>query len=277
VFALLVFFSLGQPACTATIHRIGAPNTEAEIVGSDADGLSVLDDSGTTHRLPRATVGEIDYPGNVLALIGAGLVGGGGVLLVTPSGGNEVPKSHLAAGSALSAIGFALLLGGVIPYYRSHSAAAALRLSRPGGAGLTFPLPDGAPRGPLGLGAGAAADDAPPALPIPTCAPVACTPVACTPVPWTPIPRVAVPCTPSTPAAPAPAASPAATPEAPGVATPATPAGEKPTAPRKKEPTTPASSATLDKVAPDAAAPPKPKIIFKPAPPAPPLPAGRSP
>src|SRR5438046_3390850 len=106
------------PACTATIHRVNGPNIEAEIVGSDADGLQVASDQGTTYRVSRDSVAAIDHPGDVAAVLGAVAIVVGGLVAVS-AGGDQSPRKAFVPGLAVSSAGFVALLGGLIPYSRS--------------------------------------------------------------------------------------------------------------------------------------------------------------
>jgi hypothetical protein len=122
------------PACTATVHRVNGPNIEAEIVGSDADGLQVASDQGTTYRLPRDSVAAIDHPGDVAAILGAIAIVVGGLVAVTASGArsDQARRKAFLPGLAVSSAGFGLLLGGIIPYSRSRTAAQAFLDAPPG-------------------------------------------------------------------------------------------------------------------------------------------------
>jgi len=135
------------PACTATVHRVNGPNVEAEIVGSDADGLQVASDQGTTYRLPRDSVAAIDHPGDVTAILGAIAIIVGGLVAVTASGArsDQPRRKAFLPGLAVSSGGFALLLGGLIPYSRSRTAAHAFLEAPPGQRALPLEQRWGAP------------------------------------------------------------------------------------------------------------------------------------
>ena len=132
--AAALALTVALPACTATVHRINAPNIEGEIVGSDGDGLQVAgDQAGTTYRIPRDSVADIDHPGNVAAVVGLAAAIAGGLVAVTTggAGSNESRRQAFIPGLVLSTTGFALLLGGLIPFSRSMSASSAFRSASP--------------------------------------------------------------------------------------------------------------------------------------------------
>lgn len=54
--------------------RANAPNVEGRIVGGSRDSIFVADDQGGEHEIPRSDVTDIDYPGNVHANVGAGVL-----------------------------------------------------------------------------------------------------------------------------------------------------------------------------------------------------------
>jgi hypothetical protein len=78
--ALSVAISLAGCSSTATIHRVNGPAYEAKILRSDPTSLDVLGDDGRPYRVSREQVSDIDHPGNVLATVGAVLVGVAGLI-----------------------------------------------------------------------------------------------------------------------------------------------------------------------------------------------------
>jgi hypothetical protein len=212
--------AVALPACTATIHRINAPNIEAEIVGSDGDGLQVASDQGATYRIPRDSVAEIDHPGDVAAIVGLAAAMVGGLVAVTAggAGNNESRRGAFIPGLVLSTTGFALLLGGLIPYSRSLSASRAFRAAPP----RLGPLPSEARWG-------APATPAPPVIEVKPAAPEPPLSEALLPMPsWTEDPEpAAAPPPPKAPATDAPVRAKAIEPKSGPIFKPAPPAAPR--------------------------------------------------
>jgi hypothetical protein len=110
--ALSVAISLAGCSTTATIHRVNGPAYEAKIVQSDSTSLDVLGDDGQPYRVPREQVSEIDHPGNVLATIGAALVGFAG--LITWAVATDNSQSQSGRRSAAIAVGTVYGLPGLL-------------------------------------------------------------------------------------------------------------------------------------------------------------------
>ncbi len=110
--------ALALGACgSATIERIGAPNLEARIVGSDDRNVYVISDDDQTFAVPRRTIRDIDHPGNVLVTVGACLLSMTALTyLSNESGGQE-------SGGIFAAVGVPLFIGGLIPWLQSTRAA----------------------------------------------------------------------------------------------------------------------------------------------------------
>jgi hypothetical protein len=67
---------------TSTITRVNGPPVEADIVGGSRDTIFVRSESGAEFEIRRRDVTDIDYPGNVHAIVGAGVLGYGIVNMV---------------------------------------------------------------------------------------------------------------------------------------------------------------------------------------------------
>ena len=67
--------SLVLLACstTSTIYRKKGPPIEAEVVGGSKESIFV-DDGNQWHEIPRSDIRDIDYPGDVHAGVGAGIL-----------------------------------------------------------------------------------------------------------------------------------------------------------------------------------------------------------
>ncbi len=116
--------ALSLVGCSATVHRIGQPNLEAEIHHGDSEALWVFDDSGKLHKVPGETIGEIDHPGNVLAIIGGVLLGSTLMALAASTRAEREEDSPIFV--MQGSIGLGLFVGGLIPYVMSTVAAQHL-------------------------------------------------------------------------------------------------------------------------------------------------------
>jgi hypothetical protein len=111
---------------TATIHRWGAPPLEAQIVDSDPKSVYVEDDQGNRYRVPRASITELDHPGNVALGIGVGLLAIGSMLyfLDDDSGreSDDEARRTMALGYAIP--GAILTAWGGYSWFSSRGSAA---------------------------------------------------------------------------------------------------------------------------------------------------------
>jgi hypothetical protein len=122
--AVLVILCFGGCSSTATIVRTDAPDNEAEIVSSDAGTLYVRGHNGRIYGINRASVSDIDHPGNVEILVGSILLG---ILAIGLAESHDsTSRDDLALISALYAgPGLSLLISGLVHYVPSVQAARA--------------------------------------------------------------------------------------------------------------------------------------------------------
>src|SRR5690606_26583389 len=119
---LLLVSSITGCTTTSTIYRVSGPPVEADIVGGSRSALLLEDDDGRKSILPRGDVHEIDYPGNVHAVVG-GIVLGYGVLNVATAmedcqegrGDTELEQRSFCVGVFTpAAVGLGMLIWGVL-------------------------------------------------------------------------------------------------------------------------------------------------------------------
>ena len=108
--ALAVAISLAGCSTTATIHRVNGPAYEATILRSDPTSLEIQGDDGRPYRVPREQVSDIDHPGNVLATVGAVLMGIAGLTAYAA----ETDKSGSDSRNAAIAVGVVYGLPGLL-------------------------------------------------------------------------------------------------------------------------------------------------------------------
>ncbi len=112
---------------TATITRVGAPEIDAKIVGSDEKQLFIETQGlGDTNTIPRNEVTDIDHPGNVAAIIG-GVVSAYGVVNIAV-GASQCDSQGAAYCTGVflpAAIGLPIMISGIIRWADSKGAAEA--------------------------------------------------------------------------------------------------------------------------------------------------------
>lgn len=234
---LLVALEAGC-STTSTISRLRGPDVEGDIIGGSPDEIFVVNDNGRTFAIARDDISEIDYPGNVHAVVG-GVVLGYGVLNIA-AGMSECSKTSdnqaaTCTGVFLpAAIGTAMMIWGIVVNQGQKSAAADTSTERAdssyprGTSGHRAPTeaPEQPPPPPPPPPVGASAEPPPPppasAAPAPSETtsppPPAPPPAAPPPAPPPPKPTAAAPAPsppPATAAAPAPSAPPPSKPSAP--------------------------------------------------------------
>lgn len=113
---------------TATLSRTTGKPIEGRINRSDAQYLYVELEEGEEGAIPRASVNDIDHPGNATAVLG-GLLGAYGVLNIA-AGAETCGESEGAVGVAFctgmvlpAAFGAGMLIWGLTTWGRSTSAA----------------------------------------------------------------------------------------------------------------------------------------------------------
>lgn len=116
-------------SCTATIERVRQPNLEARIVRSDEGAVFVVSDSRDVYRVPAETIADIDHPGNVLMVVGAGLAVVTAMSLALAAGADGGKEALYTISGIYGATAAGLFAGGLIPYLRSTRAAANMDLS----------------------------------------------------------------------------------------------------------------------------------------------------
>ncbi|HEX5098371.1 MAG TPA: hypothetical protein VFV94_02680 [Polyangiaceae bacterium] len=221
---LLVALGAGC-STTSTISRLRGPDVEGDIVGGSPDEIFVENDNGGTFALRRDDISEIDYPGNVHAVVG-GVVLGYGVLNIA-AGMSECSKTSdnqaaTCTGVFLpAAIGTAMMIWGIVVNQQQKSAAADTSTER---ADSSYP------RGTSGHRAPTEAPEQPPPPPPPP-------PVAASAEPPPP-PASAAPAPSETTAPLPPAPPPAAPPPAPPPPKP-TAGAPAPSPPPPPKPSTP--------------------------------------
>jgi hypothetical protein len=120
--------SLGGCSTTATIHRANGPAYEAKILRSDPTSLDVQGDDERPYRVPCEQVSEIDHPGNVIATVGAALMGIAG--LAAWSIATERSQADRRDGVIAVSIGYGLpgllmaVYGGSVWYSSKNKARA---------------------------------------------------------------------------------------------------------------------------------------------------------
>ncbi len=127
--ALSVAISLAGCSTTATIHRVNGPAYEATIAQSEPTSLDVFGDDGRPYRVPREQVSEIDHPGNVLATVGAVLLGLAGLtasVAATDRNTSDARGTAIAVGVIYGLPGLLMAVTGGSIWLSSKSKARAL-------------------------------------------------------------------------------------------------------------------------------------------------------
>jgi hypothetical protein len=126
--SLALLTVLGVTACgsTATLQRLGAPALEARIVGSSATSLYVEDDAGRRYRVPRASVLDVDHPGNVALAFGLGCLAVSAAMYFDHDGSESADDEHARelASFGYAVPGVLLAAWGGYVWFDSTSAAA---------------------------------------------------------------------------------------------------------------------------------------------------------
>jgi hypothetical protein len=194
---------------TTTIHRKHQLPIEAEVIGGTPESIYVADDYGTRHMIARSSIADVDYPGNIHALIGGGLFGYGIFNIAVGLDDCDSEGAAFCTGVLAPAIiGAGLIAWGLIVHEEQQSALndTSLRVPRRTPPRIAYP-----PRRPP--------PDTRPVAPVPVDLPEE--PTGPMPTePGTPNPPASPPAPPPPPAAPAPptAAPPPASPPAPAPA-----------------------------------------------------------
>jgi len=105
---------------TSTIARGSGPPLEGHIVGGSPSAL-VIEDGGRRYAIPRSDIREIDYPGNVHAVVG-GILAGYGVLNVAVgyedcangSGTDAQNRAYCVGLFTPGAVGLGMLIWGLV-------------------------------------------------------------------------------------------------------------------------------------------------------------------
>jgi hypothetical protein len=106
---------------TATIKRVGGPNLEATIVGSDSESVHVRTELGRVYAVPRRQVRHIEHPGSVMLVTGLGLLVPPAAFLL-----DESPHSReewTAMGALMALPGVLLAAGGLYQWMTSRFTA----------------------------------------------------------------------------------------------------------------------------------------------------------
>jgi hypothetical protein len=113
---------------TSTITRTYQGPIEGDIVGGSPDSIFVATDSGREYEISRDDISSIDYPGNVHANVGAGVVVYGGIniaLGMPKCNERKDDKAAFCTGVFTPAvIGLGMIVWGVVVHYGQTSAVA---------------------------------------------------------------------------------------------------------------------------------------------------------
>jgi hypothetical protein len=125
--SLVLVTTLGAAGCssTATLRRFGAPPLEARIVGGSATSLYIEDDDGRRYRVPRASVIDVDHPGNVALAFGLGCLAMSSLFYFDHGGSDSVDSDSSRKMAALGYLVPGLLLAGWGGYVWFDSTSAA--------------------------------------------------------------------------------------------------------------------------------------------------------
>lgn len=181
--ALSALLVLQLSGCAAVIERGDGPDVSGVIESSDEKGLTIRNEAGGRYRIEGKGIRNVDHPGNVVATVGGVLMALGA--LQFPAA-DEEPDRQTAdnardAGRAYLIVGFAMIVGGLIPYYLSHRAAWDFQtrdedtpeqrpqsMPMPAPAPAAVPAPAPSPTPPSDAAPTPPAPDAPDALDAPT-------------------------------------------------------------------------------------------------------------
>ncbi|MBL8939819.1 MAG: hypothetical protein JNM69_35015 [Archangium sp.] len=126
---VVLFVVASSCSTTATVLTRDRKTTEAEIIGGDRDVLLLRNQYGLESIVRRAEVRDIDHPGNVVALLGGLLLGGGGLDLAVLGGfcarGSTASSSCTAlfvSMGATAALGAGMLVWGLWAWLSSKNA-----------------------------------------------------------------------------------------------------------------------------------------------------------
>jgi hypothetical protein len=180
-----VAISLAGCSTTATIHRVNGPAYEAKILQSDPTSLDVQGDDGRPYRVPREQISDIDHPGNVLATVGAALLGFAGLIsyvAATDTGGGASSRdTAITVGVIYGLPGLLMAVAGGSIWLSSRDKARAceealLPVGRPPPDVPAYPPPWAAPQWPPPPNSGSKPPIRLEAEPIPAPAPPAAPP-----------------------------------------------------------------------------------------------------
>lgn len=124
---------------TSTIYRRSGPRMEAQIKGGSRTSI-VAEAEGQESVIPRNDISEVDYPGNVHALIGGIILGVAGLNVTFGYDrcidGRLTGQQHTAACTGLigmAATGAGMLIWGLVTNMRAHDAFddTSMRLPEP--------------------------------------------------------------------------------------------------------------------------------------------------
>ena len=121
----LVFLLALGCSTTSTIARVNGPPVEGDIVGGSRDTIFVRSDENE-FEIPRDDVSSVDYPGNVHAAVGGGVLAYGALNIAVglPKCNDQADnKAAYCTGVFLpAAIGAGLLIWGLIVHHDQTSA-----------------------------------------------------------------------------------------------------------------------------------------------------------
>jgi hypothetical protein len=107
---------------TATISRRNDVPIEAEIAGGSRQSIFIVDDTGRRYEVPRETITDVDYPGNVHAGIGGGILGYGIVnIALGVSECDSLGAAYCAGVFTPAIVGALLLAWGLVVYDDAQS------------------------------------------------------------------------------------------------------------------------------------------------------------
>lgn len=129
---LLCLAAFASCSTTATVLVRDGTRYEVQILGGDKDTLLLQSEYGVEKVVRRSEVGDIDHPGNVMALVG-GLIGGSGALnlvsvglMCSTSGASSGSQCPLLFGmmGGTAALGVGMFVWGLWTWLGSKNAVS---------------------------------------------------------------------------------------------------------------------------------------------------------